>query len=163
MFELAAKTKKLLDLFASAPYGTTFTYGQILQATNCDLIERDRQRIYTVIRHLERYHQKTLLNLRGIGYKVAEPNQHVDSMMTRKGRASRQVALARRTGSATPLDLLDRNEVKTWSDAQAWMSRAEQILAHHDRRIERLEARMNRVDPVGKKPLEIEGTAEDVA
>jgi len=160
MFELAAKTKKLLDLFVNAPYGTTFTYGQILQATGCDLSEQDRQRIYTVRDHLERNHQKTVLNLRGLGYKVAEANQHFDSMMVRKGRASRQVALARRTGAATNLSLLDRDEVKTLSDAQAWMSRAEQILLHHDRRIERLEARMNRVDPGGES-LEIEGTAEE--
>lgn len=162
MFELAPKTKKLLELFIAAPYGATFTYAEILHKTGCDLMERDRQRIYTVIRHLERSHQKTLLNQRGLGYKVAQPNQHVDSMMIRKGRASRQVALARRTGAATPIDLLSSDEVRTWADAQAWMSRAEQMLLHHNRRIEQLEARMNRVDPDGSNTSEIEGTAEEV-
>lgn len=161
MFELHPKTTKLLELFVDAEYGTSFTYGEILQATECDLLEGDRQRIYTVLRRLERDHQRTLVNLRGIGYKIAHPAEHVSSMMVRKGRAGRQVQLAQRTGSATNLDMLDTTQVQSWADATAWISRASQILAHHDRRIERLEERMNRVDPEGEEEPPVNGTAEE--
>jgi len=161
MFELHPKTKKLLELFATAPYGTTFTYAEILQATDCDLMEGDRQRIYTVLRRLERDHQRTLLNQRGTGYKVADPTEHVSSMLVRKGRAGRQIQLAQRTSSATNLDHLNSVQVQTWADATAWISRASQILAHHDRRIERLEERMNRVDPDGVEEPPVNGSAEE--
>jgi hypothetical protein len=162
MFELAPKTRKLLDLFVNADYGDSFTYGEILQATGCDLMEADRQRTYTVVRRLERDHEKTLLNQRGVGYKVANPNEHVSSMMVRKGRAGKQIQLARRTGSATPVGMLSPAEVTTWVDAQAWMGRAEQIIAHHDRRIDRLEARLDRVDPEGAAQITVNGTAVEV-
>ena len=162
MFELHPKTKKLLELFASAPYGAAFTYGEILHETECDLMGADRQRIYTVLRRLERDHQKTLINQRGIGYRIAEPSEHVGSMMVRKGRAGRQIQLADRTGTATNLDLLNPGQVQTWADATAWISRASQVLAHHDRRIERLEARMNRVDPEGVETPPVDGSAEEI-
>lgn len=157
MFELAAKTRKLLDLFVNAEYGTTITYAQILRETDCDIMEGDRQRIYTVLRRLERDHEKTLLNLRGVGYKVANPNEFVASMMVRKGRAGKQIQLARRTGDATPIGLMAPADVQTWADAQAWMGRAEQIIAHHDRRIERLE----RLQGITDEPA-VEGNAEEI-
>jgi hypothetical protein len=81
-------------------------------------------------------------------------------MMVRKGRAGTQIRLARRTGDATNLSLLDSGEVRTWADAQAWMSRAEQVVAYHNRRIERLEARMDRVD--GGDDDAVEGTADEL-
>ena len=79
MFELPPKTKRMLEFFASVPYGTETTYAKILQDTDCDLMDGDRRYVYTVVARLERDHQRTLRNQRGRGYKVAEPGEFVDS------------------------------------------------------------------------------------
>lgn len=130
MFELHPKTKKLLEEFAAADYGAEFSYAEILQSTGCDLLDGDRQRIYTVIRRLERDHRRTLMNLRGRGYRVAKPGEHVESMRVRTGRAKRHMALARRTGDATPLDLLDDSERRTLADQMAFNSHVVQALRY---------------------------------
>lgn len=125
MFELASKTKRLLAMFEKAPYGAEFTYAQILQETECDLMEGDRQRIYTVVRRLERDHRRTLLNLRGRGYKVARPGEFVSAMRVRGGKARRQIVLASRTGNAAPLELLKDGESRDLADYQAFTSRVQ--------------------------------------
>lgn len=165
MFELHPKTKKLLERFASADYGTEFSYAQILQETDCDLLDGDRQRIYTVIRRLERDHRRTLMNLRGRGYKVAEPGEHVESMRIRSGRAKRHMALARRTGDATPLDLLDDTERRTLADQMAFNSHVVQALRYQsswnrqqDDRIAEIEAELRKLRGV---PEVIEGEATE--
>lgn len=126
MFEIHPKTKKLLHLFANADYGTEFSYALILQETGCDLVEDDRQRIYTVVGRLERDHHRTLLNVRGMGYKVAQPNEFVGSMRVRNGRAKRHVSLARRTGDAAPREMLTDPERQELTDQMAFVARVNQ-------------------------------------
>lgn len=169
MFELHAKTKKLLECFASADYGTEFSYAEILQKTGCDLVESDRQRIYTVVRRLERDHRRTLMNLRGRGYKVARPAEFVESARVRTGRAKRHVSLAKRTLDATPLDLLNDVERRTHADQMAFNSQVVQALkyqsvwnASQDDRIAAIEAELRELR--GKPDLEvIEGSAVEEA
>lgn len=169
MFELHAKTKKLLDLFASAEYGTEFSYAHILQESGCDLMQGDRQRIYTVVRRLERDHRRTLLNLRGRGYKIAQPGEHVESMRVRAGKAKRHVSLARRTGDATPLDLLTDTERRSLADQMAFNAHVVQALKYQsawnrtqDDRIAAIEAEVRRLK--GQRDLQVvEGEATEEA
>lgn len=160
MFDLHPKTRKLLDLFATADYGKEFSYAEILSRTECDLLEGERQRVYTVIRRLERDHRRTLLNVRGRGYKVALPGEHVLSMRVRTARATRHVVLARRTGEATPMDRLSEDERQLMANQLAFNSHVWQTLRDQsvwnrstDDRIARVEAelrelRARRVDAV---------------
>lgn len=154
MFELAPKTEKLLGLFASSDYGTEFSYEKILSETGCDLREGDRQRIYTVVRRLERDHRRTLLNLRGRGYKVAQPGEFVGSMRVRAGRAKTQIVLAERTGQATPLELLNDIESREHADYGVFVSRVKQAFAYQtawnaqqDRRIAEIERKLGMDNP----------------
>jgi hypothetical protein len=158
MFEMSDKTKLLLDLFLDAEYGDEFTYAEIAEKTGCDVASADRQRVYSVNRVLERDHLRSLLNLRGRGYKVAHPREHVDSMSVRRQRAGTQIERAARTGDATRIDLLGPADMRSLTDARVWVSRVEQALRHHDARLERLE----RVLGV-ETPREVEGTAEDAS
>ncbi len=170
MFELHIRTRKLLDLFAAADYGTEFTYAEILQKTGCDLLEGgNRQRVYTAIRRLERDHRRTLLNLRGRGYKVAKPAEHVEAMRVRAGRAKRHMSLARRTGDATPLDLLDDRERRALADQLAFNTHVVGALRFQsawnrsqDDRIAAIEEDLRELR--GRPPEAIEGDAtEEVA
>lgn len=162
MFELAPATKKLLKLFSDAEYGREFTYAEILKETGCDLVERDRQRIYTVVRRLERDHRRTLLNLRGRGYKVALAREHVSSMRIRGGKAKKQVSLARRTGEATPLDRLDDMQRRELVDQMAFNAYVVDAFRHQsrwnynqDQRILAIEQELKALR--GRDPAVIEG------
>lgn len=157
MFKLSPKTRRLLDLFVNADYGTEFTYAEILKETECDLLESDRQRIYSVNRILERDHRKSVLNMRGHGYKVAHPREHSESMKLRKHRAGKQIQLAQRTGSATNIALLSSQETQVLADMQVWVSRVSQALQYHDNRLSRIEKRLGIVD----EPA-VEGVAEEI-
>lgn len=171
MVELHPKTRKLLDLFARAEYGTELSYARILQETDCDLVEGDRQRIYTVIRRLERDHRRTLLNLRGYGYKVADPNEFVKSMRVRTTRAKRHISLARRTGEATPLDRLTDGERQVVADqmafnAHVWQALKEQSVWNRttDDRVSRVEAELRELRELrGLAGPVVEGEATEEA
>lgn len=139
MFELAPATRKLLTLFVEADYGTVFTYAAILAETECDLTGPDRSRIYTVIRRLELDHERTLMNVRGSGYKVALPSEHVASMQVRRERAGQQVALARRTGSATSVARLGSDDRVALVNIVSHLGRIEQAIGAHDARLEAIE------------------------
>jgi hypothetical protein len=156
MFQLAPKTRSLLEFFLDAPYGAEFTYEEIQEATECDAQDEDRQRVYSVNRILERDHRRTLLNMRGRGYKVALPREHVESMGVRKRRAGTQIELAQRTSAATNISLLNDSEVQTWSDMTAWVSRVAQALQHHDRRIANIEKHLGI-----ESPQTVDGIAEE--
>lgn len=158
MFTLAPETKRLLDLFLDAQYGTVFSYGQILKETGLDVMEKDRGRIYSVNRILERDHMRSVLNVRGVGYKVALPQEHRVSMAIRKGRAGSQIERAIKTGGAANIALLDPVETQTLADMTVHMTRVHQALAHHDARIARLEEWKNKVAP--EEPP-IDGTLEE--
>ena len=157
MFQLSPKTRRLLALFVNADYGREFTYAEILQETECDLLEGDRQRVYSVVRVLEREHRKTLLNMRGRGYKVAHPREHVESMGIRKRRAGKQIVLATRTGQATALEHLSEQEVRSLADTQVAISRVAQALQYHDQRLARIEQHLG----IAEDPP-VDGEAEEV-
>lgn len=157
MFQLSPKTRRLLALFTDADYGTEFTYAEILQETECDLMEGDRGRVYSVNRILERDHRKSLLNMRGRGYKVAHPRDHAGSMTLRKHRAGKQIELAARTGEATAIDRLNEQELRTFADTQVAISRVAQALQYHEKRLARIEKRLGLTD----EPV-VEGEAEEI-
>jgi hypothetical protein len=141
-FGLADDTKKLLALFLAADYGTTLTYPEITERTGLDAAGKDRQRVYSVLRVLERDHRRTLQCVRGVGYKVANPAEHVESMSIRRARAGTQIEKANRTGKATNIALLSDVELTSLSDALVWCSRVEQALTQHDTRLGRIEAKL---------------------
>lgn len=157
MFRLSPKTRRLLALFVEADYGSEFTYAEILNATECDLLEGDRQRIYSVVRILERDHRKTLVNMRGRGYKVPHPRDHPESMTQRKHRAGKQIELAARTGQATALELLSEGELRTFADTQVAISRVAQALQYHESRLARIEQQLGLTD----EPA-VDGSAEEI-
>lgn len=157
MFAMAPETRRLLELFRDAEYGAEFSYAEILNETGCDLAGGHRQRVYTVNDHLERDHLRSLVNIRGVGYKIAHPREHTDSMRARKQRAGRQIVKAKRTGQATDLSALTEIETREWSDVTTWISRAEQMFAHHERRLERIERQLGLSEQES-----VDGTAEEV-
>lgn len=163
MFELHEKTKALLNLFEKAPYGTSFTYAQILNETECDVAGPDRHRILTVNRRLEKNSRKTLMNMRGVGYKIADPGEHVDSMRHRGDRAKTQLVRAKRTGEATPLEMLDDVGLATLTDQQVFNARVMQAFSvvsqrfsKHEKRLEVLEREIG-IEP----PADANGTTEE--
>jgi hypothetical protein len=158
MFEMAAETKALLDYFLRLDYGDVARYAVILEETGCDVAAGDRSRIYSVVRRLEAQHDRTLVNVRGLGYKVAQPAEHVDVMTIRKGRAGRQIELAQRTGKATSLRHLDTTEAQRLSDAMNHLSRISQAVDFHDRRIERIERHLGI-----QAEAAVDATAEEVS
>lgn len=142
MFKLADDTKRLLDLFISTDYGTTLTYVDIVEKTGLDVSSEHRQRMYTVNNILERDHLRSIQNVRGVGYRVAHPREHVESISIRRRRAGRQISKASKTASATNISRLNSDESRELADAQVWVTRVEQALNFHDKRISAIEAKL---------------------
>lgn len=169
MFQLQPKTRHLVELFMDAPYGTEFTYAQILQATECDVTDVDRQRIYRVIHILERDHQRTLLNNRGRGYRVAQPGEFADSMMSRRRRAGTQIEKAIHTGNGAPTTQMSDSERQRLTDAEVAITGMQAMIAYQNKQMAREKKRVNRelgriAKHVGLPAPEspIEGTAEEM-
>lgn len=161
MFQMSPKTRKLLDLFLDADYGTAFTYAEILDRTGCDLMGEDRQRIYSVVKVLEREHQRTLANLRGRGYRVALPHETVNLVQERKRRAGHHLVLAKRTGESANISRLDENQTRELVNELVHLSRVSQALKV---RVDEHEDRISRIErEIGLKGEEVEGSAEEVA
>lgn len=157
MFQLAPKTKRLVDLFADAEYGDSFTYAEILRETDCDVAGDDRTRIYSAIRVLEREHEKTLTNERGQGYLVTPPERFKDEIQGRIRTAGKQMIRAKHTGSAAPLSKLDDTQRRELVAVQTHVAVLDQQMRGINKRVERIEKVLGIEEPQTVDSEAVEG------
>jgi hypothetical protein len=163
MFQLSPKTEKLVVLFASADYGVSFTYADILRTTDCDLLGADRQRVYSAIRVLEREHERTLSCDCGVGYTVTPPERFKAELEGRIRAAGKQMVRAKHTGEAAPLKRLDDVQRRELVAVQTHVAVLDQQLRGIAKRTARIEAALQR-EGIELDPPTIDGTAiEEIA
>lgn len=93
----------------AAPYGEVFPYEALTEILGVP-VQRVRHVVFTVTRRLEREAARTLENIRGHGYRIAEPHDHVELSSRRHQRSRRQLGHALRILQATPIALLTPEE-----------------------------------------------------
>lgn len=93
-------------------HGTVLTYKslrEILGGLNPQS-HAGRAMVLSVGQRLEREGQRALQNIRGIGYQIAHPGQHLGIGEKRQQRGRRQVAAAMRVLLATPVSALSTEQ-----------------------------------------------------
>ena len=105
--------------------------------TNVELAEvvglNFRGPLQRATRELERHNRRTLLSVRGVGYRVAQANEHAGIGKTREGRARRQVKRGRETVVNTDLARLTAEEMKHHMRVEARLSAMESLMSQSAR------------------------------
>jgi hypothetical protein len=92
-----ARWRTLVDLFAKVDRGAVVTFEDLAEELGLDSVQ-DRRAIQAAVNQaqktLSREHDRSLTSVRGVGYRVALPDEHVDlaGRQQRKGRRALQRA-----------------------------------------------------------------------
>jgi hypothetical protein len=165
-----ARWRKLVEVFSGVDRGTTLTYDDLAQALELDPV-KDRKAIRAAVRQavpaLSKGHDRSLVAVRSVGYRVVLPDEHVD-LAGRQQRKSRK-ALVRAQTHVDHVDLSGLSEegrriVHAAASALAWQqaqirrldlrqkdlegavssitTRVERTEAEHDARLAELERKI---------------------
>lgn len=113
MFEtIGEKSRRemVVELVSEAPYGTVFTYEDIASVIGVD----DKAVVQSVVNgslsSIGRQLSKTLVNVRGVGYRVPNANEHVDVGRSRRKRMARQGRRGKAVTTHVDLSAMNRSE-----------------------------------------------------
>ena len=76
----------LIDRVANDPPGTVYTYNDLMEILGFDNINKTRGVVLNAQRRLLKEFSRTMMNVRGVGYRLAEAKDH---MMIANGRHRR--------------------------------------------------------------------------
>jgi hypothetical protein len=97
-----ARWRVLVDEFRNVARGTTLTYDELGESLDLDPV-KDRRAIQAAVgqasKALSRDHERSLVAVRGVGYRVALPDEHID-LAGRQQRKSRNAGMDEITRSA---------------------------------------------------------------
>lgn len=123
-----ARWRQLVPLFVETPRGSTVTHEELAKALDLDPeSETDRKAIRAAVRqaaiHLSREHDRSLSAVRGVGYRVARADEHVELASGQQRRSRR--ALSRAKQHVDHVDLSELSEegrriVHAAASALAW-------------------------------------------
>lgn len=103
-----AKTN-LIALGMNSKYGDSFSFDELKTVAGVDKVEDIYSLIDPVNNHLLE-HNRMLLNVRSLGYKIALPREHTLVVGKKKQRAVRQLRRGVRIGNSTELSALTAEE-----------------------------------------------------
>jgi hypothetical protein len=93
-----ARWRILVDEFAAVDRGTTISYDQMAEVLDLDPLE-DRKAISAAVRSASRVlsseHERSLVPVRNVGYRVALPDEHVELAGEQQRRSRKALVRAR--------------------------------------------------------------------
>lgn len=93
-----ARWRVLVERFCAVDRGTTLTYEELGEALDLDPVE-DRRSIAAAVREaskaLSREHERSLIAVRSVGYRVALPDEHIDLAGRQQRKSNRALARAK--------------------------------------------------------------------
>lgn len=134
--------RKLYEYLQNMPYGSLITYKELEDILESSPYE-NRCSIYRASKELERTAKRTLRNVRGQGYRVAEPKEHEGLALDQHRYARRRMGKAQRIISATERSMLTPEERARLSDLEARTGRIAQALKKHGQQIEDIQQRLD--------------------
>lgn len=152
-----ARWRILVDRFAAVDRGTTVTYGELAEVLDLDPM-KDRKAISAAVRAasraLSREHERSLVAVRNVGYRVALPEEHVELATGQQRRSSR--ALVRARGHVEHVDLSGLSD-----EGKRIVLAAASALAWQHSQIQRLDLRQKDLERVlGSVTARVEGDHE---
>jgi hypothetical protein len=107
--DIRAAKKALFEVLGAATYGQFFSYDELSNIMGLDS-RTYRSLILWVGKRLEREANRALDCERGLGYRIALPNEHVDLSQRREKRGHKQLRRAVQVLSATKVSDLSPSE-----------------------------------------------------
>lgn len=141
MFETKGELPKwrpLYDAFKAAKVDTTYTYEELATIAGFDVVA-DRSPIYQAMKNLEKTAQRTIKNVRGVGYRVARADEHYDEALHHRLKGKRQLTRAKRKASSADRSKLPATESQKLDALQSQLGKQEAMLVNHESRIRSLE------------------------
>lgn len=139
-----ARWRVLADLFKETPRGTMIDYAELGDALGLhpdDEREAIRAAVQSATKHLSAEHNRSLQAVRGFGYRVVMPEEHID-LAQRQQRKSRR-ALTRAQGHVEHVDLSALDDVQ-----RGLVMAAASALAWQQAQIKRLDLRQANLESV---------------
>lgn len=152
--------RDLYEAIKDRPRGDLVTYEELdAMVMSGDIRGRDRWQIYRSDEELRRVDQKTLVNIRGVGYRIALAEEHLDVANTHRLRGKRQARKAWKVADATDLSqIADPSVRKAITDLSDHMHNVEARLRYVEQRTVRTEKAIKR-EKIDR--LEAETATED--
>lgn len=139
-----ARWRVLVEKFAGVDRGTTLTYGELGRALDLDPA-KDRRAIAAAVREaskaLSRDHDRSLVAVRNVGYRVALPEEHFDLAGRHQGKARRSLVRSRAQ--------VDHVDLSGMDDAtRNAFHAAARVLAYQEGQMRRLDLRQRDLERV---------------
>lgn len=117
-------------------------------------IQRYRTALYTAVRLLEKEHNRTLVCVTRVGYRVARANESRDIADSRVTRASRQVRRGLHTTVHTEVTMLTQEERRQLDQTRVGLIALERQMTQIRREIKHVEARVDLVETTHDERLQ---------
>ncbi|MGL5909416.1 MAG: hypothetical protein ACRCZP_05400 [Phycicoccus sp.] len=154
-----ARWRVLVDLFKATARGTMVDYVELGDALGLHP-DNDRDAIRAAVqaasKHLSAEHNRSLQAVRGFGYRVVLPEEHIDLARGQQRRSRK--ALARAQVHVTHVDLSALDEVQ-----RSMVMAAASALAWQQQQIKRLDLRQSDLEQVVASVVETKASVEQVA
>ena len=155
-----ARWRVLVDLLRGAARGTLVSYAELGEALGLhpeDERPAIRAAVQLAAKHLSREHNRSLAAVRGVGYRVVLPEEHLGLAQAQQ-RKSRQ-ALVRARGHVEHVDLSELDDVQ-----RGLVMAAASALAWQQAQIRRLDLRQKDLESVVRSvQAQTERTQEETA
>lgn len=134
-----AEWRMIYDELLKLEIGDVITYSELDEILDRDFLG-DRAPFYRATREVERTLSRTFAPVRGKGYRMVEPDEHVDLVVDRLARSRRQVRRGREVADSTDLarikDPEARNRIR---ELRLLTRRHETMLRQQNLRLDRHE------------------------
>lgn len=133
-----ARWRPLYEALRTRPRGDVVTY-EDLDAVVGD-IRKDRWMVYRADRELQMADQKALVNIRGIGYRIAKAEEHLDIANSHRLRGKRQARMAFKAAESADLSqIADPAVRRAITDTAEHMRGIEARMRYIEKRTTRVE------------------------
>jgi hypothetical protein len=106
-----AEWRVVYDAIKSLPPDTVVTNEQVEEALGRPL-GKNRSPIYRAGQELQRVNHRTLATVRGVGYRIAQPEEHFGLVMERSDRARGQIKRGIAIADATDISKLPKDQAE---------------------------------------------------
>lgn len=167
-----AKWRVLYDAIREADYGTCYTYAELNEIAGVEDIRTERWVLLRTRDELVRHDRRFLANMRTIGYRIVEPEEHLKAGNDYRKKSMRAAGRSRKTLAATDLALIVSAETRgrivnlesRMGHLQMALQHQEERLADTERTTERLvreqDSYVDRLAAVERHMREMRGESE---
>ena len=134
----------IVDLVKDDAPGTSYTFSQLVEALGKDSTHTygtndARQYAIKAGRRLLKEHKRTLANVRGVGYRLAEAGDHKRLALVKKSRSDKQFGLGLQILQNVRLDEMDVNQRAAHEGTLMIMSAIHSAVTAMEGRLSRIE------------------------